>query len=63
MMASRKWTVLIMNQDGSGARQIRLSHYMVRGLFALVLLLFSALVTAGTRSLLQLHGPQEALRL
>ena len=62
-MAGRKWTVLIMNDDGSGARQIRFSHYMIRVAVALGMLVFCGLVSLGTRSLIQLHGPQEALRL
>ncbi len=62
-MAAGKWTILVVNDDGSGVRQVRFSRVLVRGLMALSVLVLFVWVSFATQALIRLHGPQETLRL
>ncbi len=59
-MADRKWTILLVGDERTDVRQFRLSREVMRSGIALVLVLFSLLVTLSTQILIRISAPLEA---
>lgn len=62
-MSRKVWTILVVDENETAVRQVRLSRELVRGSIAAVLLLVSLLSSFGTAALVRRHGPTKIRQL